>query len=107
MTSYTAAANRCIHMGAESGDTGSEVVMAVSGQPEPSFTRGEHVRSRSSHAVVYLAESATAESVYHTSRLCPEYPVPAESVRRTEAEDDGHTFCWSCFELEMRALAQD
>lgn len=59
---------------------------------------------RSSQLIVSVPEEAGPDE-YHTSRLCSAYPVPAESMTQAEAVDHGHTFCWTCFELEMRALA--
>lgn len=94
-------------MGAEHGELGHE--LAASGAQDEgrlSLRPGnDHVSSHSTQHVVHLARDAAGGDEYHTTRLCPEYPVPSESVPRNQAEADGHTFCWTCFELEMRALA--
>lgn len=99
-------------MGATSGDrlgSESESGTAVETDPprEAPETGEETVKSRTSHTVVYLANGSgeTGDREYHTSRLCPDFPQAAEPIRRPAAEDDGHTFCWTCFELEMQALA--
>jgi hypothetical protein len=97
-------------MGAKSGDLGSETASSVAegadAEGSPAGTGGLSVESRSSHLVVSLPPETDESTTYHTSRLCPDYPVPAESVPRAEAEDEGHTFCWTCFELEMRAIGE-
>ena len=69
--------------------------------------RDERVASRSTRDVVYLTDQAPESAAYHTSRLCPDFPGEGEVRKRPAAEDDGHPFCWTCFELEMRALAED
>ncbi|MFB6113789.1 MAG: hypothetical protein ABEJ58_06760 [Halodesulfurarchaeum sp.] len=63
------------------------------------------VLSRSDRLRVFLSTDSEESREYHTSRLCTDFPVPAKSVSRTEAESDGYTFCWQCFELEMQSLA--
>lgn len=65
------------------------------------------VAARSTRDVVYLRDGAPDTSAYHTSRLCPDFPGSGEVRQRPAAEDEGHPFCWTCFELEMRALAVD
>lgn len=94
-------------MGAEYRELGGELTVS-GGQGERHGSLGpgsDRVSSHSTQHVVYLPRDAGDGGEYHTTRLCPQYPVPSESVRRSEAEEDGHTFCWTCFELEMRALA--
>lgn len=75
--------------------------------PGSSLQGGERVASRSTRDVVYLTDGAAETTAYHTSRLCPDFPGAGEVRQRPAAEDDGHPFCWTCFELEMRALAED
>ena len=65
---------------------------------------GTDVNSKSNQLVVYLPADLESNGTYHTSRLCSEYPTKATAVNRNEAEDSGHEFCWTCFELEMLAL---
>jgi len=65
---------------------------------------GSNLNSKSNQLVVYLPADLETDGTYHTSRLCSEYPTEATAVSRNEAEDAGHDFCWTCFELEMLAL---
>jgi hypothetical protein len=93
-------------MGAKSGDrVGSETASSTSNGEGTQLVAEESVPSRSTHDVVYLASGADTGVAYHTSRLCPDFPGSGEAMDRPVAEDDGHPFCWTCFELEMRALA--
>lgn len=91
------------HVGSEI--TSGEVEESV---PDSSLPPGEgRVASRTTRDVVYLPEGSADGSAYHTSRVCPEFPGAGEVLGRAAAEDAGHPFCWTCFELEMQALAQD
>ncbi|MFB6267345.1 MAG: hypothetical protein ABEI31_06780 [Halodesulfurarchaeum sp.] len=84
--------------GGEEGPSGTEGANGSGPGRSPPFS------SRSDQLVVYVPAEAGDTAEYHTSRLCPDYPSSATSINRHTAEDEGHTFCWTCFELEMRAL---
>ena len=101
-------------MGAMSGNRlGSETASGEVEDLEESDPGSSHrggdsgVASRSTRDVVYLTDEAPESAAYHTSRLCPDFPGAGEVRKRPAAEDEGHPFCWTCFELEMRALAED
>lgn len=97
-------------MGAMSGNRlRSETIWGETEESEGSAPPGSDagVAARSTRDVVYLRDGATDTSAYHTSRLCPDFPASGEVRQRPAAEDDGHPFCWTCFELEMQALAED
>lgn len=97
-------------MGAMSGDMRSETASRSGEDSAETFRSLSDGKggpsSRSSQLVVRLPPEGSGDSRYHTTRLCPGFPAQAESVPRTVAEEEGHSFCWTCFELEMRALAE-
>lgn len=97
-------------MGAKSGDRlGSETASGTAAEEDPRSPREtgeETVNSRTSHDVVYLESQPEQGREYHTSRLCPDFPESADPTGRPAAEDQGHSFCWTCFELEMQHLAE-
>lgn len=98
-------------MGAKSGNrVGSETASEEVAESDPGSSppgSGGTIASRTARDIVYLTDGAAETSAYHTSRLCPDFPGSGEVLPRPAAEDDGHPFCWTCFELEMRALEAD
>lgn len=84
---------------------GETVVEGADSSHDVGAPRGP--RSRSDYLRVYLAEEPEGTETYHTTRLCPDFPVPAKSAARADVEDRGFSFCWQCFELEMLALRDE
>ncbi|MFB6095225.1 MAG: hypothetical protein ABEJ71_02085 [Halodesulfurarchaeum sp.] len=87
-------------------DGGEEGPSENEGTNEGGPGRSPEFSSRSDQLVVYVPAEAGDTAEYHTSQLCPDYPSSATSITRHTAEDEGHSFCWTCFELEMRALTE-